>query len=113
MQSILRKVLKRKMIPPPTTNYQLPTPHPSEHRLLVLLAKYPETVFQVGQSLHLSTVAQYLFELSKTFSEYYDQVPVLSAPKDQIAGRVQMVRSVAQVLKNGLALLGIDPVDEM
>ncbi len=112
MQSILRKGKKvRRFVGSESLGQQMRLS--VEHRLLTLLAKYPETVFQVGQTLHLSSLAQYLFELSKTFSEYYDQVPVLSAPPELIASRVQMVRSVAQVLKNGLTLLGIDPVDEM
>lgn len=84
-----------------------------EHRLLVLLAEYPEVVFKVGESLHLSTIAQYLFDLSKTFAEFYEKVPVLQAEESIAKSRLAVVQSTMQVLENGLKLLGIDTVDEM
>ncbi|OGL95994.1 arginine--tRNA ligase [Candidatus Uhrbacteria bacterium RIFOXYB12_FULL_58_10] len=86
---------------------------PVERRLLLALAKYPEIVFTAGQTLRLSPVPQYLFELSKTFSEFYDQAPVLSAAPELAAFRLRLVVSTAQVLENGLNLLGIEPILEM
>lgn len=86
---------------------------PVEHKLLLALAKYPEVVFAAGQTLRLSTIPQELFDLCKTFSEFYDQAPVLSAEPDVAAFRLRLVAATVQTLENGLGLLGIEPVDEM
>ncbi len=85
----------------------------AEHKLLIQLAAYPELVFSVGQSLDLSQIARYLFELSKSFSEFYNEVPVLKAEKDVQAERLALVKAVQTVLANGFSILGIDSVDEM
>jgi arginyl-tRNA synthetase len=88
-------------------------PLPVEHRLVLAVARYPETVFAAGQTLRVSAVAQYLFDLCKTFSEFYDQAPVLSAEPAVAARRLRLVSAAAQALENGLALLGIEPAKEM
>jgi len=57
---------------------------------------------------------QHLFEISKAFSEFYEISPVLQAKSTElIAERLGLVKSVAQVLENGLRLLGIQPIKEM
>jgi len=86
---------------------------PAEHALVLALAKYPEVVFAAGQTLRISTVSQYLFDLCQAFSNFYENAPVLSAEPDVMASRLAIVEAAAQTLKNGLALLGIETVDEM
>jgi len=107
MRSILKKGAHR------AHGAQVTATLPVEHKLLVALAKYPEVVFAAGQTLRLSTVPQYLFDLCKTFSEFYDQAPVLSAEPEVAAFRLRLVSAAAQTLENGLGLLGIEPVAEM
>ncbi|NBS41250.1 arginine--tRNA ligase [bacterium] len=107
MKSILKKAKNVAAVPPCVFT------QPAEHKLVSMLAKYPETVFAVGQSGRLSTVAQALFDLCKTFAEFYEQVPVLSAEPDVVASRVALVRAASVALENGLGLLGMDIVDEM
>ncbi len=109
IQSILKKARRVKPVFRPET---LSTA--SEHRLVTLLARYPETLFTVGTTLHLSALPQYLFELAKAFSEFYETVPVLQAPSpEDVATRLSLVGAVGKVLTNGLALLGINAVKEM
>lgn len=107
MRSILKKAGKTK------PGKRLATMLPVEHKLLVSLAKYPEVVFAAGQTLRVSTVPQYLFDLCKTFAEFYEQAPVLSAEPEVAASRLALVAAAAQVLENGLEMLGIEPVPEM
>ena len=109
IQSILKKARRVK----PVFHPEILTTH-QEHRLVALLARYPEVVFGVGANLHLSALLQYLFELAKAFSEFYETVPVLQAPKPKdVATRLALVGGVGKVLTNGLALLGISTVKEM
>lgn len=86
----------------------------SEKRLLATLALYPSVVRQTAQDLHLDRPAQYLFDLAKFFSEFYNEVPVLQAEDSRIvAARLALCEAVAQVLENGMGLLSIDLIQEM
>jgi arginyl-tRNA synthetase len=108
MNSLLTKAGKAKRTPNSSllrTNV--------EHRLLVLLAEYPAIVFRTGDTFAFAGLAQYLFELCKTFAEFYETVPVLVEKKEETSARLALVEAVKQVLENGLGLLGITPIEEM
>ncbi len=85
----------------------------TEHRLLLLLSQYPEIVFQTSSTLHLSQLAQYLFELSRAYAEFYANIHVLTEDEIVSKQRLALSYSVQSVLGNGLKLMGITPVDEM
>lgn len=88
--------------------------HPAEHRLLLHLSRFPDTVFESGSTYHLSAVAQYLFELCQLFASFYEAVPVLQAENaDVIRARLGLISGVRQTLENGLQLLGIESITEM
>ena len=109
IQSILKK---GKKVKPIFSAKHLAAP--VEHHLLSLLSQYPDVVFSVGSTYRLSALPQHLFEISKAFSEFYEISPVLQAKSTElIAERLGLVKSVAQVLENGLRLLGIQPIKEM
>ena len=84
-----------------------------ERELVSQIAKYPDLVFDCGQTLQLSHVAQYLFDLSQTFAAFYSEVPILKADSEVMNARLALAESVARVLKNGLELMGIEPVEQM
>ncbi len=86
---------------------------PIEHRLLVLLSQYPEEVFEIASTFHLSRMAQYLFELAKAFSSYYNDVQILQGEEEEMTQRLALLQAVQQVLQNGLTLMGIEVVQEM
>ncbi len=87
---------------------------PIESQLFSKLAEYPEIILGIASTNHISTLPQYLFDLSQMFSSYYEAVPVLKAESDElIAARLATVDAVRQVLENGMHLLGIETVDEM
>jgi arginyl-tRNA synthetase len=85
----------------------------SAHKLLCLLGQYPDLLFSISQSLQLSKLPQYLFELARTFSEFYASAPILKAEPKIMAQRLALIASVQIVLKSGLEILGIEAVDEM
>ncbi len=108
IQSILKKAPKMKGKPSAKT---LDDRH--SHALVFAIAQFPEVLFRSSQELQPAILAQYLFNLAKSFSHFYEHVPVLQAREDQIQERVALLRAVSQVLRNGLALLGIETVEEM
>jgi arginyl-tRNA synthetase len=55
-----------------------------------------------------------LFELSQTFNTFYENNSVINADSAQSkSDRAQIAQATAQVLKNGLNLLGIEAPEEM
>ena len=84
-----------------------------EHSLVLQMAKYPEILAKARENYDPSEVAKYLFELAREFNDYYHSVPVLKSEKDVRVARLALINSVAQVLQNGLNLLGIEVVDKM
>lgn len=84
-----------------------------EHDLILILSRYPDVVFEVSQSLSLSHLSQYLFDLAKSFATFYSEVQILNNDKHLQSERLSLVESVGHVLKNGLQLMGIDVIDEM
>jgi len=58
-------------------------------------------------------LANYLFLLCQNFNEFYHKYPVLNAEKEVREARLILVKAVNQVLKTGLRLLGISPIEKM
>jgi arginyl-tRNA synthetase len=79
-----------------------------ERELIKLLLSFPETVSTAGKEMNPSVITSYLYDLSKGFSRYYHDTPILQDPdKDTVISRIQLVRAVLQVLKNAFYLVGI------
>ncbi|MFN3301422.1 MAG: arginine--tRNA ligase [Patescibacteria group bacterium] len=105
---------------PPTDN-QLSTTdldysvlkEPLEIEILKLLFNFPEVVEKSALSYNPSYLANFLLKLAQTFNTFYHQLPVLTARKKVRQARMALIKSVAQVLKNGLGLLGIDVLEKM
>ncbi|TAK04059.1 arginine--tRNA ligase [Patescibacteria group bacterium] len=87
--------------------------HPTERALLMKLARFPETVHESASAIHPSGIAQCLFDLAQAFAAFYEAVNVLESQGAAKAQRLALVDAVRQVMENGLALLGIDTVEEM
>jgi arginyl-tRNA synthetase len=111
IQSILRKII----------NYQLSIinvdftklSENTEIELIKKLAVYPEVVATAEKIYDPAELAKYLFDLAKLFNDYYHQIPILKAEDEIKNARLALLSSVAQVIKNGLGLLGIETVEEM
>ncbi|MFI5135689.1 MAG: DALR anticodon-binding domain-containing protein [Chitinophagales bacterium] len=59
-------------------------------------------------------LANYLYHLAKTYNQFYQEIPILSAENDsQKNFRLQLSSFVADVLKKGMKLLGIEVVERM
>lgn len=81
--------------------------------LILKLSEFPEVVKKAGDTYSPHYLANYLYDLSKTFNHYYQTEPILKSEKDLRAARVGLIRSVAGTIKTGLSLLGIKTVEKM
>jgi arginyl-tRNA synthetase len=86
----------------------------AEIRLIGFLARFPGAVREAAGKFSPHLLAQYLLELARCFTEFYQAVPVLKAGSGELtASRLGLIRSYAAVMKKGLMLLGIDVLDRM
>jgi arginyl-tRNA synthetase len=87
----------------------------SEHELALLqrLGDYPETLESAARDLAPHAVAFYLRELAAEFHSYYNSTRVLVEEEPLRLARLALVTAVRQVLRNGLALLGVSAPEKM
>jgi len=85
----------------------------AEWRLILALAAFPETVAAAASDREPSTLAKYCYALAKSFSEFYESVPVLQSEDAVRRARLGLLRAVQIVLARGLDLLGIPAPKEM
>lgn len=86
---------------------------PSEVILLRAIARFSEVVLDAAQSYAPHHVATYLFELTQKFNSFYETAPILEADPETRAFRLALTQATAQVVKNGLKLLGIEVLERM
>lgn len=78
-----------------------------------MLSEFASVVAKASENYQPSLVARYVLELARTFNSYYQKYKIVQEDKDLEIVRVSLVSSIQQVLKNGLALLGIDVLERM
>ncbi len=81
--------------------------------LMVELSRYPEVVEAAAVTLEPHAIAQYLRELATAFHTSYHAQPVLVAERDERDARLALATATAQVLRNGLDLLGVSAPEKM
>ncbi|MFH1244365.1 MAG: arginine--tRNA ligase [bacterium] len=79
-----------------------------ELAILRWIYRYPEVVSEAGEKMAPHLLATYLFELAQRFNTFYNQHQIVG---DE--GRILLTSAVANVLKSGLGLLGIQAPEEM
>ena len=86
---------------------------PQAQALMLLLAKYPEmlTAAAAGNAPH--DVTFYLRDLASAYHSYYDAERILVDDEAVKLARLALVAATAQVLHNGLAVLGVDAPERM
>ena len=82
-----------------------------DRTLIRKLSEYRETVEQAAQGLEPHHICAYLFELAQEFNRYYEHHQVIGSDKE--AHRIAIVALYADILKAGLAILGISAPNEM
>ncbi len=81
--------------------------------VLIDLSRWPEIVAAAGAQLEPHLVATYLLELAQAFQTYYNDHQFLVDAADARDARLALALAVRQVLKNGLALLGVNAPEAM
>ena len=110
IRSILRKA-DQMTIPSVYAGYQLGT---EERELIALLLQYWETLEQAANNFDPSGVANYAYQMAKSFHRYYHDVSILRAESEEaMAFRFVLIRKIAMVLEHAMEMLGIEMPDRM
>ncbi|MFH0876413.1 MAG: arginine--tRNA ligase [archaeon] len=84
-----------------------------EHELIKMLTDYSAVMEKSALEYKPSIICRYLLDLSQNFNNYYHAHKVIQENVELEKARILLVYSVKEVLKSGLAVLGIDSPDEM
>lgn len=84
-----------------------------EQKLVRIIARFPEAVKNAQEADAPHIVATYLNALVQEFGRFYNECPVLTAEGNTKETRLALVSATAQVIKNGLTLLGIKTLERM
>ena len=84
-----------------------PLDSPQAQALMLLLAKYPDMLTAAAQGFAPHDVTFYLRELAACYHSYYDAERILVDDEAVKVARLALVAATAQVLRNGLAVLGV------
>ncbi len=112
IQAILRKANTSNMqISLPETAFEL---QPIEIYLVNLLYQYPQKVQEAGQEYSPATIAQFVYDLAKTFNSMYAELSILGEQNvEKKQTRIVLCRSIGQTIKHGMGLLGINVPERM
>ena len=85
-----------------------------EVELIQKMSEYGAAVEQAGKDYSPSGIANYCYELTKVFNQFYHDFSILNEPDEQKkAIRLMLAKNVAKIIKNAMALLGIEVPERM
>lgn len=88
--------------------------HPAERAIAVQILQFEEALEQAVLDFRPNQLTDYLFELARRFSTFFEKCPVLKADSEPLRiSRLLLCDLTGRVIRQGLALLGIDVVDRM
>jgi arginyl-tRNA synthetase len=90
-----------------------PLDSPQAQALMLLIAKYPDMLTNAASGFPPHDVAFYLRELAASYHSYYDAERILVEDAVVKTARLALVAATAQVLHNGLAVLGVSAPRKM
>ena len=85
-----------------------------EKKLIMTISYYRKTIDDAVWRLDPSVLAQYILHLAKTYNKFYDNCSILNEQHtDKRLLRLFISSTTAQIIKDGLSMLGIDTVNKM
>lgn len=109
-QSVLRKAADANAPRDITRDYVFNT---EERAIALYLAQFNDTVTRAAIEYAPHSVATYLFTLAQAYSTFYNAHKIVADNPAETAMRLELTQKVAETLRQGLYLLGIDTVDRL
>lgn len=113
IRSILRKAHAENINIPASLNADAPL-NDKEAELIQKMNEFGAALEQAGKDYSPSGIANYCYELTKDFNQFYHDYSILNAENEtEKVTRLVLALNVAKVIKNGMALLGIEVPERM
>ena len=113
IRSILRKATQQNIVIPATLSDNAPL-NEKEVALIQKMNDFGAAVAQAGIDYSPSGIANYCYELTKEFNQFYHDYSILNAEREEEkTTRLVLAQNVAKIIKNGMALLGIEVPERM
>ncbi len=85
-----------------------------EKELIKLQYEFPIILAEASNTYNPAVVANYIYELTKLFNQFYNECPVLKEENNTIKEfRIKLIETTANIIKNGMLCLGIDVPERM
>ena len=85
-----------------------------EKEIIKTIYEMPAVIQQAAANYSPAMVANYVYELAKNFNSYYQDTPILKeSDSNTMKFRVQLCNFVSKVIKNSMAVLGIEVPEKM
>jgi len=113
IRSIMRKAAEQHIDIPAALDGGMPL-NDKEVELVQKMSEYGAAVAQAGQDYSPSSIANYCYELTKQFNQFYHDYSILrEEDRDKVLVRLVLAQNVAKTIRNGMALLGIEVPERM
>ena len=113
IRSIMRKAEAEGIVLPSVLPNTLPL-NEKEVQLIQKLNSFETVVEQAGKDYSPSGIANYCYELTKDFNQFYHDYSILNAESGEAKTlRLALAKNVAKTIKNGMQLLGIEVPERM
>ena len=113
IRSILRKAEAQGINVPQELAATMPI-NTKETEIIQKMDEYGATVRQAGKDYSPSGIANYCYELTKDFNQFYHDYSILGADsEEEKLVRLVIAKNVAKTIKNAMALLGIEVPERM
>jgi arginyl-tRNA synthetase len=112
-QSVLEKAGSRKL-EVGSRKLKIEKLKKEEIEILREIYKFPEIIQEAAEKFSPNLICNFVFDLAKKYNLFYDLYPILKAEDKETKNfRLILTKSVSQIIKNSLSLLGIDVPQKM
>ena len=110
IRSVLRKAAEAGFEPVDYSNVE---PNEREIALIQRLGDFPSVVAEAGRSYSPALIANYAYDLTKEFNQFYHDCSILKDSAEICSLRTSLSAATARTIKTALGLLGINVVERM
>lgn len=110
----IRSVLRKSDEADAATDITAYEPNEKEIEIIQRIADFPSVVSEAGRTYSPALIANYVFELAKGYNQFYHDYSILKEENDVArAFRLHLSRTVADIIRRGFSLLGVEVPERM
>ena len=110
IRSVLRKATEAGF---EAADYSNVVPNEREIALIQRLGDFPGVVAEAGRSYSPALIANYAYDLTKEYNQFYHDCSILKDSKEVCSLRIALSEATSRTIRTALALLGINVVERM